>query len=311
MTSSKNEELNEYWLLKGNMPCSGQLLVQHKSGATYFRQGPHDYLDSLFVIGSVSKQITAVVVLQCYDQGLVKLDIPIRQYLPNLTDSWADSVTIHQLLTHTHGIDSIGKPLKFKPGTSFNYSNIGFDLLAKIASQVKNVSEEKVYADLFAQCHMNNTFYPSEKYRKRIVSFDYLDSLDQSIIPADPIANYPGAGAIMSNANDLVKWANALHGGKLLSDTTYQRMITPYPLAVRDHPVFGQTEYGYGVTIANINGHLRIGHTGFADGFCSMCYYFPDQKTTAVLLENRAFPDNMVKSFSHHVHFLNIIENWQ
>lgn len=311
LTSTKNDELNEFWLHKGNLPCTGQLIVQHSSGENYFRQGPHDYLDSLFVIGSVSKQITAVLALQCYDQGLIKLDVPIRKYLPELKDSWADTITVHQLLTHTHGIDSLGKKLFFTPGTSFKYSNIGFDLVAKIVAHVKKKPEDVLFAELFQQCEMTNSYYPSESLRNRIVKFAYLDSLDQPIVDADPIRNYPGAGALMSTAHDLNKWAQALYGGKLLSDSTFQKMITPQPLAVRDHPVFGNTEYGYGVTVTTIGGHLRIGHTGFADGFCSMCYYFPDQEVSVVLLENRAFPDNMVKSFSHHVQFLNIIENWQ
>lgn len=311
LTSTKNEELNTYWLHKGNLPCTGQLMVEHPSGQTYFRQGPNDFGDSLFVIGSVSKQMTAVLVLQCYDQGLLQLDVPIRRYLPSLTDAWADSVTIHQLLTHTHGIDSLGKPLTFFPGKGFHYSNFGYHLLAQVASAVKKKTQEQLFTELFQQCEMTHSFYPKESLRSRIANFTYLDSLDQEITDANPMENYPAAGALLSNAADLIQWAGALHGGKLLSDSTYQKMITPYPEAVRDHPVFGKTTYGYGVTIANINGHLRIGHTGFAPGFCSMCYHFPDQRLTIVLVENRAFPDNMVKSFSHHVEFLNIIENWQ
>src|SRR6478609_3151195 len=67
--------------------------------------------DDQFVIGSISKQITAVLILREYDKGNLQLHIPIRKYLPELQMSWADSVTIHQLLTHTHGIVKIDQPL--------------------------------------------------------------------------------------------------------------------------------------------------------------------------------------------------------
>lgn len=63
-----------------------------------------------FVIGSISKQFTAVLILREYDKGTIQLHTPIRKYLPKLSMSWADTVTIHQLLTHTHGIIELNPP---------------------------------------------------------------------------------------------------------------------------------------------------------------------------------------------------------
>ncbi|HEX9513956.1 MAG TPA: serine hydrolase domain-containing protein [Puia sp.] len=62
--------------------------------------------------GSISKQITAVLVLRAYDQGKLRLQDTLRRYLPDLKASWADSITVHQLLTHTHGITYLDQPLR-------------------------------------------------------------------------------------------------------------------------------------------------------------------------------------------------------
>ena len=73
-------------------------------------------LDNEFVIGSISKQITAVLVLREFDKGHLVLNEPIHKYLPELNQSWADTVTIHHLLTHTHGITEIDQPTSFAVG---------------------------------------------------------------------------------------------------------------------------------------------------------------------------------------------------
>ena len=81
-------------------------------------------MNDQFEIMSNSKQITSVLLLKEVEKGKVDLDSPIKKYLPYLKQSWADSVTVHQLLNHTHGISDIEKSLLFKPGTDFKYGNL-------------------------------------------------------------------------------------------------------------------------------------------------------------------------------------------
>lgn len=97
-------------------------------------------LDDQFEIMSNTKQVTAVLLLKEVEKGNVDLQAPIKKYLPSLTRPWADSVTVHQLLNHTHGIIDIEKPLAFKPGTDFKYGNLSYILLGKI---IENTSHKK------------------------------------------------------------------------------------------------------------------------------------------------------------------------
>jgi len=76
----------------------------------------------------------------------------------------------------------------------------------------------------------------------------------------------------------------------------------------RDHPVFGKTDYGYGITINSTDNIIQYGQTGFAPGFVSMNFYFPKTKTSIIIFENIAYDtDNLKKTFYYHTKTLNII----
>ena len=89
-----------------------------------------------------------------------------------------------------------------------------------------------------------------------------------------------------------------------------------YPLktkqkgAVRNHPLFGITEYGYGITIDTKENILQYGQTGFAPGFISMNFYFPKTKTSVIVLENVTYEtDDLKKTFYYQTEILKIIRN--
>ncbi|NJN78950.1 MAG: beta-lactamase family protein [Saprospiraceae bacterium] len=100
--------------------------------------------DDQFVIGSISKQITAVLVLRAYENGKLKLDDKINRYLVEINQPWAAEITVHQLLTHTHGIVDLNEPLAFKAGSQFQYSQLGYELLARILEKLP-VKHSKKY----------------------------------------------------------------------------------------------------------------------------------------------------------------------
>lgn len=104
-----------------------------------------------FVIGSISKQITAVLVLREFEKGKIKLDDKINQYLTEINQPWSTEVTIHQLLTHTHGIVAVDKPLEFMQGSQFHYSQLGYELLAQILEKITNEKFEQLSTELFKQ----------------------------------------------------------------------------------------------------------------------------------------------------------------
>lgn len=234
-----------------------------------------------FIIGSISKQFTAVLVLQELEKGRLKLDAPVYTYLPEIKDT----ITIHQLLSHTSGYMLPGQPLAFRPGTQFAYSNMGYQLLAKIIEKTSGRSFVQLSTALFRKCGMKDTYHPATHAYKHLVK-GYTELKEDS----GDIDPHAASGTFISTAKDLARWNELLHGGKILAESTYQLMITKKELAIRQHPVFGTLEYGYGITIGSMG---QLGTTGIVPGFISMNFYFPKDKMSVIVLQNVAWPDNM------------------
>jgi CubicO group peptidase (beta-lactamase class C family) len=265
-------------------------------------------LTDQFVIGSISKQFTAALILKEYERNNVQLHVPIRWYMPELKQKWADSVTIHQLLTHTHGIVDLDKPSIFPAGTQFNYSQIGYDLLAKIAERATGKKLEILSKELFDKCGMINTLHPASEGIKSL-AIGYTEKNEQIEIDINSFQNYPAAGSFISTVEDLARWNACLHRGKVLKKKTLKLMQTPQPGAVRNHPLFGETFYGYGITVAGENEQLQFGQTGFAPGFVSMNYYFPQTKTSLIMLSNVVYGgDDLKKAFEYHLKVLELYQ---
>jgi D-alanyl-D-alanine carboxypeptidase len=309
-------KIDELISAKAVKPFNGVILINQKGKNIYSNIFGYSNLENKtslksndqFVIGSISKQFTAVLVLQEYDKGHLKLQIPIRNYLPELTQSWADTITIHQLLTHTHGISFLNKPVSFKPGTKYEYSQIGYDLLAKIVEKTTKQSFASLSKDLFDTCEMKNTFHPDSKMHKDLVKA-YSEGVNHLLeIEKESFKNYVGAGAFISTADDLILWNKKLFEGNLLSQKTFKLMTTKQKGATRNHPLFGKTNYGYGITVDTKDSILQYGQTGFAPGFVSMNFYFPESKTSVVILENTVWdPNDLKKTFHYHTQILNIL----
>lgn len=262
-------------------------------------------LSNQFYIGSVSKQIAAVLLLREYDKGLIDLHKPIRYYLPDLPYKWTDTITTHQLLTHTHGLEDWDRaaPLKFVPGTQFSYSQYGFKLLADIAEKVSGTPFAALADTMFRQCGMLNTAHPPLTNDSNLTG-GYAQQKEGNWIRMKTEAIEPlpvGAGRFISTANDMLRWNNALHGGKLLKPETYKLMMTQQPIAVREHTLFGLTRYGYGTTIDS-NGIIQLGQTGMLTGFNAMYFYYPTQDACLIVLSNVQYtPNNLANSHSKHM----------
>lgn len=278
-------------------PFNGTILI--KEGDRIIHSGTYGYADldkktsftgnSQFVIGSISKQFTAAIVLQEMERGHLALQDPIKKYLPQLPASWADSVTIYHLLTHTHGIVARNQPLAFRPGTNTDYergNNIGYMLLSEIVEKTSGKSFADLSAGLFRKCGMKNTFHPAIKQYHSLVNGYTQNNAGKLVFDSGRFAPAPAAGCLISTAADLVLWNECLHGGKVLKPTTYTMMTTIQPHVVRQHPTWGKTEYGLGTTILTKNNLLQYGQTGYTAGYPSMNYYFPETKTSIVVLQN-------------------------
>lgn len=304
--------------IKTKKTFNGIILITQNGKAKYHKtfgysdlntKEPLNFADQ-FVIGSISKQFTAVLVLREFDKGHLELFTPIRKYLPELKQNWADTITIHQLLTHTHGIVQLDKPTIFRPGTEYAYSQIGYDLLAKIIEKTSGKSFVTLSKDLFIKCGMKYTFHPDSKNYKNLVKGYTEDEDDKIVLENNSLQNYVAAGAFISNCTDLNLWNEQFYGGKLLKKETMEMLEKKQKNAIRNHPIFGATDYGYGITIDNKEELLQFGQTGYCPGFVSMNFYFPKTRTSLIMFESIAYDtDKIKKTFYYHTEILKILRN--
>jgi D-alanyl-D-alanine carboxypeptidase len=243
---------------------------------------------------SIAKQITATLILQEVEKGTIDLHTPIRTYLPDFKYTWADTVTVHQLLNNTSGLnsDNMDLPLKFTPGTAFSYSNIGYYVAGLVLEKQSHKSFRELVTALFKKCKMNNSHYPDETHSKLLTK-------GHTVKKGDPIKRYEklsfnnthyfGSHLIVT-APDLAKWNEYLHNGKLLKPATYS-LMTHYS-TTNTHPLFGKTPigYGYGLRINDKDSIKEFGHTGFhpSEGYTAVNLYYPETKTSLIVMENHA-----------------------
>ncbi|PKB42502.1 CubicO group peptidase (beta-lactamase class C family) [Cellulophaga sp. RHA19] len=259
-----------------------------------------------FVIGSISKQITAVLILREYEKGKIGLNDTIGKYLTEISQPWAKLVTIHQLLTHTHGITDLDKPLEFKEGSQFHYSQLGYELLAQILQKVTRKTFRGLSTELFDKYGLKNTFHPKNKVYKNLVK-GYEENENGILeFTKNSLYNFVAAGSFISNLEDLKRWNQLLFSEKLVKKETLELMKTKY--ATRIHPIFETVEYGYGLLFKDGEQNIQIGALGYAPGFVSACYYYPQTNLNLVVLENTANNLNdFKKTFIVHTEIMELI----
>jgi len=262
------------------------LIYSKAIGFSDFENKKNLKLNDQFVIGSISKQITAVLILREYEKGTIRLEDKIAQYLKEIEQAWAKDISVHHLLMHTHGIIELNQPLEFEPGTQFKYSQLGYELLAQILQSITNQSFHEISEELFVLYGLNNSFHPKSKDYKNLVKGYTEEGSGNLMFSSNSLYNYAAAGSFISNAEDLVKWNYLLHSKQLLKKETLELMKTRY--ATRNHPIFETIEYGYGLLFKEGENNVQIGALGYAPGFVSASYYYPESKLNLIVLENAA-----------------------
>ena len=263
-------------------------------------------LKDQFVIGSISKQITAVLVLREYEKGKIRVEDKINRYLTEINQSWAKEVNIHQLLTHTHGIVDVNKPLEFEQGSQFHYSQLGYELLAQILETVSDKTFEQLSTELFKQYELKSSFHPENKNYKYLIK-GYEENKNGVLeFTPNSLYNYVPAGSFISNAKDLNRWNELLYSGKLVKQETLKLMKKNY--ATRIHPIFEKVEYGYGLLFKDDEQNIQIGALGYAPGFVSASYYYPQTKMNLIVLENTANNlDDFKQTFKVHTEIMELL----
>jgi D-alanyl-D-alanine carboxypeptidase len=286
---------------------NGSTIYEKSHGHTALTRNDVLQIDDQFLIGSISKQFTATLVLKEIQLQHLKADHTIRYYLPDFKNNWADSVTVKQLLNHTSGISDWNKSLSSAPGSKFLYSNINYVILGKIVEKTTGKSYEKLTADLFEICRMKSSTVPPASGRKNIIKklvTGHSEGLNnkyhkQNILELldSPMMGVPASGMI-STAPDLAQWLYRLHTGKILADSTYQMMITN---GVKRPHRWGDLKYGAGIQVDKVDGITEYSMSGYVPGFISTIIYYPKTYISVVVLENISpLPADLSRVFFFH-----------
>lgn len=301
-TDDYASKIDSLILTKNPRGFNGVILITQKGKTKYSKAfGYADFekktplsVKDNFRIQSNSKQITAVLILKEVEKGNLNLEQSIRTYLPNLSQSWADTVTVHQLLNMSAGIVGLDKPLAFKSGTNFYYSNPAYGLLGRLIEKITGKKYREAAQNLFKELGMNNTYcydinkpnnglingYWASKDSIDLVNFKSLNFTDESW------TNFTPAGGIISNAIDLNMWDTKLHNGKILQPKSYAAMVNSTVVDADFTFSDNKSNYGYGVNINEEAPFKYIGHAGRGIGFVSLKIYVPAKDLDVIILEN-------------------------
>lgn len=314
---------------KWNSPKSGGCAVSvRKGGDTAWQRGfgmanlEHDVPitpKSTFYLGSTSKQFTAMTVLLLAERGRVRLDDPVRRWLPQLPD-YLQPVTIRHLLEHTSGIRdyvtlwnltnpqddaALGetavneillrqKELNFPPGSEFLYSNSGYFLLSQIVRpaalrHLSDLAEQLVFQPL----GMGSTRFYQDRFSllpRRATGYSPVAGQNDMIPGAVRInsgtLDVTGDGGLFASLEDFEKWDRALGNPPAPFANAVTQMMTPVSLPSGD-----KAEYGKGLMMRNVNGYDTISHMGGLRGYRSDILRIPSENTTIICLCNSSDAD--------------------
>lgn len=265
-------------------------LYRRENGYSDFKRKTKIDSNTIFAIGSVSKQFTAVMILLQMEQGKLNVTDKVSKYLKEFQIKEYENITIHQLLNHTSGLNMVGGKLMFKSGSDFFYSNDGFNTLGKIVEKVSGKSYAENVQELFKKAGMKHSS-TGDTFKGNNFASAYLGTAAKfQEVPNMPIRlggkeiGTP-AGGILSTIQDLHSWNNALYGGKILKPETLKLFMAKS--AERRHAIFGKMGYAYGIML-NIGQPNSYFHSGYIKGSPSLNIYYPDTKTSVIILSNIA-----------------------
>jgi D-alanyl-D-alanine carboxypeptidase len=264
--------------------------------------------ETVYRIGSVTKQFTSAAIMRLVEQGKLSLDDTLQKFLPGFP-SQGNRVTIRHLLNHTSGIRSYtglgpkwartvrldlptdsmvalfaNEPFDFKPGDAYRYNNSAYFLLGVIIEKLSGRTYGQYLQDeFFTPLGLKGTTYCDQAPIIKRRAQGYALRPEGGFINAEPLSmTQPyAAGSLCSTVGDLVTWARALAGGKVVSPASYRLMTTPDTLN-NGRPL----TYGFGLSLGTLGGHKQVSHNGGINGFVSELHHYPDDSIITVVLTN-------------------------
>jgi CubicO group peptidase (beta-lactamase class C family) len=290
---------------------SDHVIIRKGYGKASLSAGKDITPQSVFRIGSLTKQFTAVAILKLIKEDKLSLQDKIIKYLPEYKPQ-GELVTIENLLNHTSGItdytgilnlrsaenkaapktiqqrfnDFSSVPLEFTPGEKYKYSNSGFFILGMIIEKVSGISYgEYIEKNLFTPLKMKSSYYDGAKksipnkavgYNQTEKGFEEAAHVDSSM----PFA----AGAIGTTVEDLWKWNQAVFKYQVLPKSILEKAWQSTTLTNGI-----KVSYGYGWSLARIDNLKVIEHGGGIDGYLSYILYVPEEKVFITILTNSTY----------------------
>ena len=272
-----------------------------------------------FEIGSVTKQFTAAAILQLAEHKKLSLSDPLGKWVPQYGPG--RGVTLQQLLWQVSGIPNYtathaywklvarrggrgvflkhldvngelaliaGKPLDFRPGSAWEYSNTNYVLLGAVVAKASGMPWKRyVRTHLFEPAGMTESGFAGDVVPGGALATGYAIEDVEAHDPLKPVPVDPdvdeGDGGIVSTARDLVKWNAALFGGRIVSARSLARMTTPGP-----HPQ-GARGYGYGIQVDRYDGIRRVSHGGTSLGYSAADQVYPALSQEVIVLANASY----------------------
>jgi CubicO group peptidase (beta-lactamase class C family) len=268
-------------------------------------------VDTQYRIGSLTKTFTAVLVMRLRDEGLLTLEDPLRQHLPELA---LGDITVAQLLSHTGGLagetpppwwervagdvrpqlaDVLGEGAISAPGRHFHYSNAGFAILGGLAAELRGRSWlELVREEILAPAGMSRTSaMPEAPHALGWAVHPWADVVLPE--PTPDTGLMAPAGQLWSTLTDLARYSSVLLGDRpeILASGTAAQMRRP------ESPPTDRTWHegqGLGLQLARVHGRKLFGHLGTMPGFTCACWINADERIAGIAFANAtASPENI------------------
>jgi D-alanyl-D-alanine carboxypeptidase len=261
--------------------------------------------DTLFGVGSVTKQFTAAATLLLAEEGKLSVDDKVGKYYPGLTR--ANEISLLDLMNHVSGypdyypLDFVdrrmlepiapdaliaryaGASLDFEPGTRWSYSNTGFVLLGRILEKVAGRPLGSYLRDrIFTPLGMSHTLYEPARDERRVAPGYTSFALTKLTRAAQEGDGWVGpAGAIYSTAADVARWDIALMEGRVLKPASWDLMTRPRLLANGK-----SSNYGCGLSVGTREGLTVFTHGGAVSGFIARNTFVPQTRSAVVVMIN-------------------------
>lgn len=278
----------------------GKVLLNKGYGYRDHAKGAINTENSVYLIGSITKQFTAEIILMLEKEGKLSVKDKLSKYYPDY--KYGDSITLHHLLTHTSGIfdytrdstwgDDVeqpmsdekifayfwNRPLNFSPGSKWSYSNSGYKLLGNI---IEKATGKSYYANvrerIFIPLGMTHSGFDYTYLVSKDKTVGYFGVRNDSFMVA-PIVDSThtnAAGSIYSTTGDLLKWHNALQSYKLLPREWQDKAYVPF-----------KKGYAYGWEADSIAGKYVLSHSGHIHGYNSNFYHMPNEDVSIIIFTN-------------------------